>query len=41
MPTNLVNKNYKKAYDVNVNGTNNIINSHFEINITKLIERNK
>lgn len=27
VPTNLVNKNYKKAYDVNVNGTNNIIKS--------------
>ena len=25
VPTNLVNKNYKRAYDVNVNGTDNII----------------
>ena len=27
VPTNLVNKNYKKAYKVNVIGTNNLINS--------------
>jgi len=27
VPTNLVNKNYKKAYEVNVIGTNNLINS--------------
>ena len=27
VPTNLVNKNYKKAYDINVRGTDNLINS--------------
>lgn len=27
VPTNEVNKNYKKAYDVNVNGTSNLVNS--------------
>ena len=27
VPTNLVNKNYKKAYKVNVIGTNNLIDS--------------
>ena len=27
VPTNLVNKNYKKAYEVNVIGTNNLIDS--------------
>ena len=27
VPTNLVNQNYKKAYNVNVNGTYNIIRS--------------
>lgn len=31
VPTNLVTKNYKKAFDVNVNGTKNIINAIIKI----------
>ena len=27
VPTDFVNKNYKKAYNVNVNGTKNLVNS--------------